>query len=167
MEVGPMKAKKEVGTELVQRDTGKRCTIIEMNDTKFIVRFEDGKEGTYSMGSLSSKFMLYDAKSMISTDTYNKLLEQYKKVVDENEDLKTRLEILEDNNRKLTAIINTTHAGGRPKKFEDSLLDEIIKYRKQGESYRQLAQRFNCSVSYICQKLKNNQDRLLDNENLD
>lgn len=166
-----MKAKKEVGTELVQRDTNKRCTIIEMNDTKFVVRFEDGKEGTYSMGSLSSKFVVYDAGTKISKDEYNKLLEQYNKVVNENEDLKARLKILEDNNKKLTAIINTTHAGGRPKKFEDSLLDEIIKYRKQGESYRQLAKRFNCSVSYICQKLKNNQDKLLEedfkSENLD
>lgn len=158
-----MKIKRDVGTELVQRYTNKRCTIVEMNDTEFVVRFEDGKEGTYSIGSLSSKFKLYDNDVKIS-DEYDKLLEQYKKVVDENETLKTRLKILEDNNKKLTAMIKVSHSGGRPKKFEDSLLEEIIKYREQGESYRQLAKRFNCSVSYICQKLKSNQDKLLGEE---
>lgn len=76
--------------------------------------------------------------------------EQMDKLLQENDDLKNQVSELLEENRRLTAIVNTPHAGGRPKKFtDDSIIEQMKKCRDKGESYRKIAKRFNCSVGYV------------------
>lgn len=80
----------------------------------------------------------------------NERIEQTDKLLQENDNLKNQIAELTEENKRLTAIINKPHAGGRPKKFSDnSVFEQMQKYKDKGESYRQIAKRFKCSSAYV------------------
>lgn len=89
----------------------------------------------------------------------NKHMGQTDELLQENDNLKNQIVELTEENKRLTAIIDKPHAGGRPKKFSDNnVFKQMQKYKDKGESYRQIAKRFKCSSAYVFKVLNQQQD---------
>lgn len=153
------KSKRQVGAVLIHRLNQKVCIILKFEPDKFTVRFEDGEIREYSLGSLESKFNLYDAYK----DTIDNLcnqpaleLSKYSELAKENEELKKQIIELKDQINNLESILNAPkpkHAGGRPQKLTNEQIEQMREYRNQGKSYREIAKIFNCNATSVFNKL--------------
>lgn len=144
-------AKGDIGTKLIYKSNNRACVLVAKDEKKFTVQYsDDGSLKEYSLGSFGSKFNL-------APENDNNLLE-------ENNQLKKQVEELSKEVENLKKFLDLKHSGGRPRKFgdkESEIIEQIIYYRKQGESYRELASRFDCATSYVCKIINDNKDRFI------
>jgi len=154
-------AKGDIGTNLIYRPNNRFCVLVEKDDKKFTVKFlDDGSLKEYSIGSFGSKFGLAPKQD----EEVKEVKEIDRALLEENTQLKKQVEELSKEVERLKGLLNLRHSGGRPRKFgeqEAEIIEQIIYYRKQGESYRELASRFNCAASYVCKVVNDNKDRFI------
>lgn len=75
---------------------------------------------------------------------------EYLQLKQENEMLKSENCILKQKLRRLEEKRHNSRGAGRKSKLSPDQIDEIRNQRRQGVSYRALAEQYGCSVGTIC-----------------
>lgn len=161
-------AKGDVGSNLIYKPNNRACVLIEKDEESFKVRFlDDNSIKQYSMGSFGSKFGLAKQNGKVEEvkESDNNLLEENKQLKKQVEELSNQVEELSNQIEKLKHLLSLSHKGGRPRKFgdkESEVIEQMIYYRKQGESFRKIGSRFGCAASFVCRTLNKNKDKFID-----
>jgi len=99
--------------------------------------------------------------TLISSNLKNNILEkQCNQLLEENEKLKNEITELKN---EISELKSKKHKGGRPSRFNNKEINQIIECHKQGESYRKIATKFKCSSAYVHKIIKTNNNKT-DNE---
>ncbi len=179
--------KKIIGTKLQHRTTNDICTVIEIDENGAKVQYEEDSTGNveikyYTNNSLNSKFSLYEENSdSIQKNILNnkdnsvkETLSQYERLSRENERLSQENERLSKENERLSednkilknkilelkSALDKKHRAGKVSKFENEDINKMLEYHNQGESYRSIAKKFECSSAYIHKIIKNIQNKV-------
>ncbi len=161
-------AKGDIGTKLIYKPTNRACVLVKKDDKNFTVKYLDDKSlKDYSVGSFGSKFKLaseQDGKVEEVKGIDNNFLEENKQLKKQVEELSNQVEELLREIERLKGLLKLSHRGGRPRKFgdkESEIIEQMIYYRMQGESYRKIASRFDCAASYVCRAINDNKDKFI------